>query len=753
MLPLLVFGVLSAVAVALEWPLIIIILCGAAALAAPICVSAAKQVAKQSDNQNLVRRASMRTIGETKPRAPVAKDIPLEDWGVHPSLENLPYLERAIESRVREALISEAPVLIIGKSMAGKTRMAANLLQDLFADRQVVIPDPPDGLATLMATGGLSHKAIIWLDDLERYLTDPKNLKTRWIDDLRNAENLVVATIRASLYEEFQPSSTLPKTQWETLNKFTRIHMMHDALENADLASRTSNSNLRKGILDYGLGVYIGGGYIALDRVKLGLSNTPLGVAMLRAAIDWQRSGIGDAIPHHLMLTALPSYVEDLPRTPTEKETEAAIAWATDTSPLGGSVGLLTEQEDGWRPFDFLVDQITATGVPIPDVIWRLVAGHEAAPGLLNNAGLTAYFHGQKDAMEILLQRAAEAGDPEGLANWAHHLDLHDRHDEALHLYEKSAELGSAHGMTGLGIALIREGKIETAEVQLRRAAELGFADGMANLGILLTRQKKMDEGVEWSRKASEAGSAYGMTNYGLELAKAGRHKEAEELYIRAANRNSAGGLFELSEVFASREDHENSEVLCRRAVDGGNPSAMLKLARILMERGNKDEAETLHRRAANRGSGFKAALGSFLAQEGRIDEAELILREAADLGEPYAHHCLGVIAYGQGKLDRAMEHYRVAIQDGWMQSMVNLALLLLYSGSDDTEVEKLAEAAAKLGSGQGLAILAILRKENGEEGQSKILLGEVTNKDDAVAGIALYKEILGNIEKAKPNS
>jgi TPR repeat protein len=725
-------------------------ICGIAALAAPILVSAAKQDAKQSDVHNLAKKNSIRTVGSTTLRAPTAAEISLDDWGVHPSLESLPYLERTVEGEVLEAIESGQPVIIIGRSMAGKTRMASKLVQDLFPKRQVIMPDPPDGLAVLMATGEVPHEAVVWLDDLERYLMDPKNLKTRWIDDLRDASNIIVATMRASQYEAFQPSATTPKTQWETLNKFRRVHMLDNSQENMQLAASTKNPRLRQGILDYGLGIYVGGGYIALDRIKVGVSNTPIGVAMVRAAIDWQRSGIGEAIPHDIMLEALASYVD--PRNaPTEENLSHALSWASDTSPLGGSVGLITQEKGCWRPFDFLVDQVAASGVSIPRKTWQLVASHEAAPALLNNAGLTANVHGQSDVKEILFRRAAEAGDPEGMANWAHYLDLQDRHEEAFNFYEKSADLGSSHGMTGLGIALMRAGKTDEAEVQLRRAADLGNSDGMANLGnLLLVNRKKVEEGVDWYRKASDAGSAYGMTNYGLELAKLGRHKEAEDLYRKAASMNSAGGLFELSEVFARRQDNDQSEALCRRAVDGGNPAAMLKLAAIVLARGDVDEAENLHRRAAGRGPGFMASLGSFLAQRERVDEAEPILKQAAELGEPYAYHCLGVIAAGRGELEQAKEHYRIAIQDGSAQSMVNLAQLLIYTEGDEEVIEQLSRDAAELGNGQGMALLAIVYRQRGDDKKATSFLEKAKKANDAAAAMALYETISRDIEKSK---
>lgn len=684
----------------------------------------------------------MRTTGDSKLEGPVARQISLGDWGVHHSMVTLPYLERSVEIDVLKALEQGHPVLIVGPSMAGKTRMAAKLMQDLYPNRQVIIPDVPDGMAVLMAMGEVPHEAIVWLDDLERYLADLKNMKTRWIDDLRDAGNVIIATMRASQYELFQPSASMPKTQWETLNKFEKIHLLNRHQENVECATHTDDSRLRQGIIKYGLGTYVGGGYIALERLKLGISNNPLGVAMVLAAIDWQRVGAGEKIPHQSMLSIMKNYIDDSNTDQSEESIENAIRWAEDKSALGGVVGLITNEDECWRPFDYLVDHVTVSGAVIPDATWRFVAQSDISPSLLNNAGLAAHFYGRPAFRDSLFQRAAEAGDAEGMANWAASLDRQDRHEEALEFYRRAADAGSTHGMTGVGIQLMRSGQDdEEAERYLRRAAQLGNPDGMANFGnFLFTRGNELD-GTEWYRKAAEAGSAYGMTNYGLELAKSGRQEDAESLFRVAAARNSAGGLFELSEVYARRQEDDKSEALCRRAVEGGNPAAMMKLADIELGRGRPDPAERLVRRAALRGKEYLANLGGFLAKQGRLDEAEPILKRTAELGVPFAHHCLGVIAAQKEDLVLAKEHYRAAVQMGWVQSMVNLSMILHNEGGHD-ESERLCKNASDRGSGQGMVLLALIHASRGQDEDARELLIKAERADDAAEAMSLYKAI-----------
>lgn len=748
LVPLVLFSSLSGSAVLLQWPTPILVICLVLTASVPLVVTAAKQRAKEIDTSTSAKKSSMRTAHLKSAEAPLAKHVHPEDWGVHPSLIRIPYLKRDIEGEILDAIEGNQPVLVVGPSMAGKTRMAAKLVQECFPDRQVVMPDVPDGLATLMAAGGIPQYAVIWLDDLDRYIADPKHLKTRWLDELSEAGNFIIATMRASQYEAFQPSEGMPKTQWETLSKFQKVHLINESQEQARLAARVADPRLRQGILEYGLGTYVGGGYIARERFFGGKSTNPVGAALIRAAIDWQRTGIAETIPHDILMAALPEYVGAANSQLDDEVLSGAMAWASDAKPLGGRAGLLIKAGDSWRPFDFLVDEAAAAGDPIPRKMWQLVVKHDAPAARLNFAGLTAHFNNQADIADKLFYRAAVAGDPEGMANWAKTLNLRDRFAEALEYYRRSADAGSSHGMTGVGIALMAEGNYNEAAAYLRKAAEeYGNPDGMANLGTLLLRQGNVTEATEWYRRSSEAGSAYGMANYGAELMKLGRDEEAEVLFRRAAAMNSAGGLYELSEIYAKQGDDEHSERLARRAVAGGNPSAMLKMAGIMIQRGKVPEAEKLYRRAAERGPGFLANLGRFLAEQGRTEEAESVLKRAADLGKPYAHHCLGVISAGKGELGKAMEHYRIAIGDGsnfgdLIQSKVNLAHLLLMTREDDNEkeAEQLCREAAAAGSGQGMVLLSLFHKHRGEDEQAQLLIDRAKSAYDAEAAVALHE-------------
>lgn len=92
-------------------------------------------VAREVDPHNW-RQDKASHGGRTRPEA----------FGAHKALESIPYLYRDAEGQLVDVLGSGVPALVLGPSMAGKTRMAAQVVLDNYADRVLVVPDVPDGL-------------------------------------------------------------------------------------------------------------------------------------------------------------------------------------------------------------------------------------------------------------------------------------------------------------------------------------------------------------------------------------------------------------------------------------------------------------------------------------------------------------------------------------------------------------------------------------------------------------------------------
>ncbi|QCO97905.1 tetratricopeptide repeat protein [Arthrobacter sp. 24S4-2] len=706
------------------WPACVLGLLAIVCVVGGVVVQAAKDKAKAKDTSAGVRQQAMRTSGPEAVDAPLAKDVSLSMWGVHESLVGIPYLDRDAEAEVVEAFEEERPVLVLGDSMVGKTRMASKLVAELFPNRQVVIPDIPNGVATLMNAGEIPVESIVWLDDLERYLADPKDLKTKWIDQLQQAGNVVVATMRESFYERFQPSDDMPRTQWDTLLRFRVVRLKNDPEERKKLAAFSPIPRIRDGILKHGLGTYAGGGFLAVERLESGRVTTPIGAALVLVAIDWQRTGISEAIPEETAIKLSGLYLAE-PSSPLDPEqVRSGLAWATDNSSGGSTYRLTTRASDGnLRPFDYLVDHVASSRKAIPNEVWEAAAQSDASPGRLNTAGVSANMLGRQEIAERFFVRAAEMGDPEGMANLATARERQNRIAEAETLHRRAAEAGSPHGMTGLAVILLRSGRTEEAEGLLRVAAVNGDADAMANLGFIMMRRGEEDEGRGWYRRAAAAGSGLGMTNYGMQLEGEGRQEEAEALYRAATARGNGAGMYQLSLILSRRGEDAEAERLLTRAVRHGNPAAMAVLASHMEGMGNQAEAERLSTMAADRGDAYGLALqGKRMAERGELDGAEKLLKRSAEQGFTFGIHCLGVLLARSGRMEEAKVQYRKAITDGDAQSMVNLGLLLTEEDRKE-EATALYQQASDLGLPLAMFLLAEDLEDKGRQQEAEELV------------------------------
>lgn len=708
------------------WPGWLLGLFGIVCVVGAVVMQAVKDHAKAADSSVITRQQSMRTTGGHTASGPPPSDVPSRTWGIHEALVEVPYIQRDAQTEVTVALAAGHPVLILGPSMAGKTRMAAHLVQELYPSRPVVIPDVPNGISTLMNAGEVPRDSVIWLDDAERYLADPKDLKAKWVDELRQAGNVIVATMRESAYERFQPEEQHPRTQWETIRCFNVIRLRNLQAERIRLASEVGDQRIREGILKYGLGTYVGGGFLAVERLETGRSTNPVGAALVLAAIDWQRSGVGDAIPASTAKNLLSNYVDEMDCLSDPDAESAGLSWATDKTVGGGAFRLLAPVRDGeLRPFDYLVDYISGSGAPIPSPLWAAASETDASAGLLNGAGLVAAFAGEESFAFRFFQRASELGDPEAMANLGTCLERQDRISEAERMFARAADAGDPHGATGLGVTLMRRGEFGEAEELLRRAATAGSGDAMANLGFIASQRGETVIALDWYRRAAAAGSGLGMTNYGIQLEQAGQVVEAENLYRAAAARQNGAGMYQLAKLCYSRGQAEEAESLLQQAVLKGNPAAMTELAVALDSKGRHDEAHVLFHRAASRGDAFGlAVIGKRFIDGGDRQAARPLLTRSADLGSGLGMFFLGHLYELNGDKESAKEHYRRAAVTGHIEDIGSL-LSLADRLEGDEVAYGLYRKAANSGSVYAIHRLSNLLRESGQTEESEALLEE----------------------------
>jgi AAA ATPase domain len=362
---------LWAVAQVLAWPIPARAALAAVAAAVGLIVPEfrARRAAVQRQEQ-LVDRVEVRG---RRGRLPQVREVSDAQLRVHASRLEVPYIERDKQAEVDSALVARRPLLIVGHSMAGKTRLAAFRVRKLCPDAALLAPLPGVALRELVENRLDLADTVVWLDDLERYLTGENWLDPGLLDALVAGGAQVVATIRRNALDVYRPRNEARPPQWETVSRFKRVELARllSAEESRTVDANVTDSVARAAIHRYGLAEYLGAGPDAVDRFDSGETECPVGAALVRAAIDWRRAGLARLIRRRDLRAAFRIYLRDRPDVSVEEASvTAGLQWAMEK--VNETVSLLVpnysaggenaepQREDGDLPlfevFDYLVD-------------------------------------------------------------------------------------------------------------------------------------------------------------------------------------------------------------------------------------------------------------------------------------------------------------------------------------------------------------------------------------------------------------
>lgn len=681
-------AVLAVVAVLVdrwEGPSVVIVALALAGALGGVVLAQWKDAAKTRDARQISLDSSIRTITDKSLRAPTVSQTSLQQLGVHKALTPVRYLRRDAEDEVVVALETSAQVLILGNSMSGKTRLAAEVALERYADWPVVIPDVPTGLADLMNAGATPRQSVVWLDDLERYIDDPKNLKSRWLEALVSGGNVILATMRETAYERFRPSGDLPSTQWQLLAEFVLVRLVDDEEERRRLAIESGDATAGEGIFRYGLGAYLGGGPLAVDAFQSARNAHPLAYALIRAAVDWRRSGIGEYIPQTTARSLVEAYLNRKELAENREELSDAIQWATSWKTGRDALRLLAPNEEGWRVFDYVLDYVSSERLPIPDGTWDAIVLADAPASNLTAAARTAFILMRTPQAETLFARAASLGDPDAMVGLGIILDDRQEVTEAERLFREAAALGGVYTTSVLGMFLRRYGASAEAEELLREAADSGEPYAMNQLAILLREKGESQEAERLWRDAAALGVADATFNLGVSLHERGETEAGELLLRDAVAQGNADAMTYVAVLLDRRGEPANAEALWRDAVALGQTKAMIHLAMFLSRRGTTDEPLHLLRDAVASGDAdaepiLQMMLGQRREMEGyrfyalgELEEAERAWREGGALGNVDAMNYLAVLLDQRGDAEEALQLWREAAAGGSSDASIHL--------------------------------------------------------------------------------
>ncbi|MFE9363432.1 hypothetical protein ACFYNN_11580 [Streptomyces sp. NPDC006978] len=333
---------------------------------------------------------------------------PIRDLGIHSPLcidewQGLPpYVKRAIDSRLDDLINRGGLVVVEGNSASGKTRTAfeAVLRSNIQPKnrRPVLIPKDGASLRKLIASGYPIENAIIWLDDLERFIG--LGGLDEGIIRLFGSESgvLFIATLRsrakaamtqasgatgrslANVYKAVMAGAGTVRVD-RNLNKKERERAFRLA---ADLRIRSALEKSNSA----GFAEFIAAAPSTLERWRDGQDGAnEIGAALVSAAVDFRRAGYLSPIPKEWLEAVFKEYLDErIMNRLTPTELEEGFSWSVELV-HGASSCMIVLGNDLYGPFDYLVDYTQGESenktdgsstfqslTDIPDELWHELA-------------------------------------------------------------------------------------------------------------------------------------------------------------------------------------------------------------------------------------------------------------------------------------------------------------------------------------------------------------------------------------------
>ena len=539
---------------------------------------------------------------------------------------------------VSAAAARNAFVLLVGGSSVGKTRSAAEAVKELLPDWALFHPANPEELTGL--TRQPPARAVIWLDDIQRYLGGPTGLTGGAVRILLNAPGPLV--IIGTLWPEWHSVYTAlpasvgadPYAREREVLALADVARVGEEFSSAEQARAAAAAGSDRQIAAVMTGSRrLAQALAAAPELVAHLDNArtaePYAWAILTAALDAARLGVQAPLPADLLRAAAPGYCTSRQQaTAPPGWFEAGLAYAT--RPLRGAAAALDPapaamgQISGYIPADYLVqhatrerraaaipastwEALTVAALSLQDT-WRLAQNAERLQ-LLSRAVI---FYGRllaagEPAAEGLFRVAADRGDVTALQTlaktgseqaqlWlANVVALEDPDGNVGRLVEtEDAEAlrvlapGNRYAAERLAFLLAERGDITQAAKELERRADDGDRDAGAALTDLLLEHGKFDQLRALVADGFNHGwTAVGLVNKLIDLEDIERLQEISRDGSRYATE-------QLANLLHNRGDHARLRQLAITA-HYDNPEW---LASLLEDLGDTDGAADIRRTA-----------------------------------------------------------------------------------------------------------------------------------------------------------
>ena len=301
------------------------------------------------------RRAKDRQAAESSEIYDSLVDKELEELKVHHSDRDASeFLPRDAQKKLIQNIEDRTPTLIIGPSMSGKTRLVVEAVRKNYPSTPVCFPKGCDDIRHLIdAPQGRRLESIIILDDIDRFISNQTlslGQLNVWIREAR----IVIATMMKSRYIPWRDGAKEKLPGWDVVNRFTTIQMSALLTEHEKVALLSSSyADLAAAVEKVGLAPLLGGAPKLRQRLEEGREQHLWGYALVRAAADWRRVGLGPATKTQIQEVAL-VFKDDIAwGKPNWKK-----AWKWASHKLNDTVSLIRQTGPReWEVLDLVADE------------------------------------------------------------------------------------------------------------------------------------------------------------------------------------------------------------------------------------------------------------------------------------------------------------------------------------------------------------------------------------------------------------
>ncbi|WP_371591673.1 tetratricopeptide repeat protein [Streptomyces virginiae] len=701
--------------------------------------------------------------------------------------------DRVLDEAVRHVTAGRSRmVVLVGTSSTGKTRACWEAVQPL-ADRGWRLWHPFDPTRAEAALEDLHHvgpRTVVWLNEAQHYLGNPAVGERiaaavhRLLVSPERGPVLVLGTLwpeYAARYTALPtPDAADPHSRTRELLAGPRLLTVPDAFDAPALAAaavlaeggdRLLADALTRARADGRITQDLAGAPELLNRYR---HASPAAKAVLEAAMDARRLGVGLHLPQAFLTDAATDYLN---QSDYDQLTDdwAERAYAELSEPVHGkqvplrrtaprpprrpptpaSTAETTPRGEG--PQFRLADYLEQHGRTIrrhlcpPASLWHAAHTHLIHSDDLHNLAGAARTRHRLQWAHHLCHRAASYGNTDAL----YHLSLWQRPagdpQGGLALIGQAADHGDVRAISYL--VKLRLMDREEAEVLLRQAADHGNIDALYHLAELRVTAGDPEGAEVLLRQAADHGNPYALCSLILLRETAGDREGAETLAGRAADHGSTAALRYLAELREEAGDREGAETVLRRFADRGNTDALYYLAELREKAGDREGAEALAGRAADHGStDALLRLAELREEAGDREGAEALLQKAADQGDSDALLSLAELRETGGDRGGAEALLQQAADHGNINALYYLAELREKAG-DREGAESLAGRAADHGGTYALRYLAKLREDAGDQEGAEVLLRQAADHHGdihALHHLAGLRERAGDREGAE---